>query len=395
MEVATHKKVRAGYKATELGVVPEDWHVKKIADVCENITTGKLDANAMVLNGQYRFYTCAKDYYFINKYAFDTEALLISGNGANVGYIHHYKGKFNAYQRTYVLSGFSEDILYTKSYLDRNLKERIKVEVNAGGTPYIVRGTLADMLAVFPENKNEQKAIASALSDIDSYIESLSKLIEKRKNIKIATMQQLLTGKKRLPGFRGEWEKRFVSSFAEFTNGKPFEDKVVDSGKYKLITLDSVSIAGELKTNHKTVDVNDGSLKKDDLVMVLSDIAHARLLGLCGVIPCDNEYVLNQRMGRLRLSDEVNPVFIKLQINRHQEFFRMRGQGSSQRHIYKRDAYELEIELPPTKTEQIAIAEVLLNINQEMVNLEKLKNKFKSIKQGMMHELLTGNIRLV
>ena len=66
------------------------------------MTTGKLDANAMVENGKYRFYTCAKDYYKINEYAFDTDALLISGNGANVGYIHHYEGKFNAYQRTYV-----------------------------------------------------------------------------------------------------------------------------------------------------------------------------------------------------------------------------------------------------------------------------------------------------
>ena len=67
------------------------------------VTTGKLDANAMVSNGEYRFYTCAKEYYQIDKYSFDTDALLVSGNGANVGYVHHYKGKFNAYQRTHVM----------------------------------------------------------------------------------------------------------------------------------------------------------------------------------------------------------------------------------------------------------------------------------------------------
>ena len=76
-----------------------DFEEYKLGKIC-NITTGKLDANAMIDNGKYRFYTCAKEYSLIDKYAFDTEALLISGNGAYVGYIHYYKGKFNAYQRT-------------------------------------------------------------------------------------------------------------------------------------------------------------------------------------------------------------------------------------------------------------------------------------------------------
>ena len=87
------------------------WGEKKLGNIC-NITTGKLDANAMNKDGKYRFYTCAAEYYRINSYAFDTEALIISGNGANVGYIHYYKGKFNAYQRTYILDNFFYDIKY-------------------------------------------------------------------------------------------------------------------------------------------------------------------------------------------------------------------------------------------------------------------------------------------
>ncbi|MCA8835860.1 MAG: restriction endonuclease subunit S [Proteobacteria bacterium] len=118
------------------------WAVKPLGELCE-IATGKVDANAMVENGQYRFYTCAKNYYFIDDYAFDTDALLISGNGANVGYIHHYKGKFNAYQRTYVLDKFPENILFIKHYLDYNLHKRIFVEKKEGNTPYIVKSTLA------------------------------------------------------------------------------------------------------------------------------------------------------------------------------------------------------------------------------------------------------------
>jgi len=78
----------------------------RLGDICK-ITTGKLDANAQVENGQYPFFTCAERPFYIDNYAFDTEALLISGNGANLGYINYYKGKFNAYQRTYVLDHFS------------------------------------------------------------------------------------------------------------------------------------------------------------------------------------------------------------------------------------------------------------------------------------------------
>ncbi|MBW5390506.1 restriction endonuclease subunit S, partial [Brachyspira hampsonii] len=90
----------------------DEWKIKKLSEISRSIKTGKLDANAMEENGQYRFYTCAREYYRINEYAFDGEALLISGNGAYVGYVHYYKGKFNAYQRTYVLMDFEEDIKY-------------------------------------------------------------------------------------------------------------------------------------------------------------------------------------------------------------------------------------------------------------------------------------------
>jgi type I restriction enzyme S subunit len=75
------------------------WEVKRLGDLCQKITTGKLDANAMVGDGEYPFFTCAREHYWIDNFAFDTEALLVSGNGANVGYVHYYLGKFNAYQR--------------------------------------------------------------------------------------------------------------------------------------------------------------------------------------------------------------------------------------------------------------------------------------------------------
>lgn len=154
------------------------------------ITTGKLDANAMNENGKYRFYTCAKDYYRIDNYAFDTEALLISGNGANVGYIHFFNGKFNAYQRTYVLDGFKENIQYVKYYLEHFLPTRIFNEKKEGNTPYIVLSTLSEMPILLP-SPSEQQKIASFLSTLDDKIAQTSLQIEKMQLWKKGLLQQM------------------------------------------------------------------------------------------------------------------------------------------------------------------------------------------------------------
>ncbi|WP_276977264.1 restriction endonuclease subunit S [Flavobacterium filum] len=175
----------------------EGWEVKKLGETCSKITTGKLDANAMSEDGEYRFYTCAKNYFFINEYAFDDEALLISGNGENVGYVHYYNGKFNAYQRTYVLTGFTQNIHFIKIYLDKFLPARIDSEVNSGNTPYIKMGTLTDMKISLPSFE-EQTRIATILSDMDAEIAALEGKLEKYKKVKLGMMQNLLTGRIRL-----------------------------------------------------------------------------------------------------------------------------------------------------------------------------------------------------
>ena len=141
-------------------------------------------------NGEYRFYTCAKEYYQIDKYAFDTEALLVSGNGANVGYIHYYKGKFNAYQRTYVLDNFKSDIIFTKYFLDTKLSIRILKEKKAGNTPYIVLDTLKEMIIKLPPLLEQQK-IAGFLTSVDNLIESKQQQITQSQQWKKGLMQCL------------------------------------------------------------------------------------------------------------------------------------------------------------------------------------------------------------
>ncbi|WP_025447660.1 restriction endonuclease subunit S [Helicobacter pylori] len=172
------------------------WERVRLGDICE-ITTGSLDANEMVHYGKYRFYTCAKEYYFIDKYAFDTEAILISGNGAYVGYVHYYKGKFNAYQRTYVLDNFSENIIFVKYFLTMFLQSHIQANKNESNTPYIVMSTLKDFEILLPP-LNEQIAIANILSGVDNEIASLKNKKRQFENIKKALNHDLMSAKIRV-----------------------------------------------------------------------------------------------------------------------------------------------------------------------------------------------------
>ena len=161
----------------------------KLGNACD-IVTGKLDANAMVENGKYRFYTCAKEYYMIDKYAYDTEALLISGNGAYVGYIHYYNGKFNAYQRTYILHNFKYNVQYIKCYLDEYLSEKINLEKKDGNTPYIVLSTLSDMIIKIPSSF-EQLKISKIINICNCKLEIEKNKLIKLKELKKGLMQNM------------------------------------------------------------------------------------------------------------------------------------------------------------------------------------------------------------
>lgn len=168
-----------------------EWEGKLLYEVVKSVKTGKLDANAMVENGQYRFYTCAKNYYRINDYAFEGEALLIAGNGAYLGYIHHYIGKFNAYQRTYVLQDFNANVVFLKCLLDRYLPSRILLEKKDGNTPYIVLSTITEMPLLIPKDDKEQQKIADCITTLDDLIAAQTQKLDTLKVHKKGLMQQL------------------------------------------------------------------------------------------------------------------------------------------------------------------------------------------------------------
>ena len=153
------------------------WQQTTLGEVC-TIKTGKLDANAMVENGSYPFFTCAKHTYQTDTYSFSGEAILIAGNG-EVGLTKYYNGKFNAYQRTYVLQSFRSDIilLFIRNHIDYALPKRIISFLNGSAMPYITLRTLTDMPISLP-SLPEQRKITELLAIFDERIEAEEALLK-------------------------------------------------------------------------------------------------------------------------------------------------------------------------------------------------------------------------
>ena len=173
------------------------WLSEKLEKICA-ISTGKKDVNEGNPEGIYPFFTCASEPTASDSYSYDCEALLIAGNG-NLGKTHYFNGKFEAYQRTYILSKFNEKIqpLYLYQYILYWLMRDIEREKQHGAMPYIKLGLLQNF-NIFIPSITEQLKIIEVLSLADQEIETLQKKLDCLKQEKKALMQQLLTGKKRV-----------------------------------------------------------------------------------------------------------------------------------------------------------------------------------------------------
>lgn len=186
-------QIKQWYKKTELWIIPKDWEIGKLNDLVF-ITTWKKDVNEWNQNWNYPFFTCAKNITYSDSYSFDTEAILISGNWVWVWYTHYYSWKFEAYQRTYILSNFKENIFpkYLKKNLELNIKNNILKEKWGSAMPYIRLWTLQNYYFLIPPIKEQQK-IADILLSLDELIEKTDKVIEKQKRLKKWTMQKLFS----------------------------------------------------------------------------------------------------------------------------------------------------------------------------------------------------------
>lgn len=409
--------MKPGYKMTEVGVIPEDWksiHLDKIAKRGSGHTPDK--KHPEYWNGDIFWISLADSNALDNLYISNTYAKITHLGIANSSAVIHPAG-------TVVLSrdagigksaimtcdmavsqhfmawrcGPQLDNKYLYYWLQRQKPEFERVG-NGSTIKTIGLAYFRDLIISLPPLP-EQRAIASALSDVDALLFGLDRLITKKRDLKQATIQQLLTGKTWLPGFSGEWEVKKLEDVADILRGNDLSKSLTtSSGVHPCI------LYGELFTTYDRViskvvsrtNSNGGcrSVKGDVLLpgsttTTGADLATASALLLEGVALGGDIIIVRCK------SQSYDPVFLAsflTHIARHD--IAELTQGITIHHLYGKSLKTLTLQLP-SMPEQSAIAAVLSDMDAELAALEARRDKTRALKQAMMQELLTGRTRLI
>ena len=224
----------------------------------------------------------------------------------------------------------------------------------------------------------EQRAIATALSDVDALLAKLDALIAKKRDLKVAAMQQLLTGQTRLPGFSGEWEVKRLGDMVNLYQPVTISAKQFTASGYPVYGANGVvGFFGEF--NHGTSQVTV-TCRGSTCGTVNRTVERSWITGNAMVVNCDQSSGLSKDFLYYLLLNQDLSVCIT---------------GTGQPQIVRGPLASFELPLPCDPTEQTAIATVLSDMDTALTALEARRDKTHALKQGMMQELLTGRIRLV
>lgn len=428
------KQVRHGYKETEVGVIPEDWEVKRLGEVGEIIRGAsprpkgdrrfyggdipRLMVEDVTRDGKF---VIPKVDYLTNEGAKrsrpcqkGTLTIVCSGTVGVVSILGVDACIHDGFLALInILKKYSTDYLYHSL---STLRQKFNSSATHGGvftnlTTFGVR----ELQIPLPPTLAEQEKIATALSDTDSYIEKLERLIEKKKYIKTGAMQELLSGKKRLPGFgkgKGtketpvgvipeDWE---VKKLGEVINGvvdnrgktPPISklgvplvevNSIYNQGKNPNLMLVSKYVSDEtyitwFRSGHPKIS--------DILIVTVGSAGHTSIMN-------NVKICIAQNLIALKSNENYSSSFIYYKTK--ESFFMKKIKeilmNGVQPSIKVPHLLNVQIPLPITLAEQEKIAEVLSDMDSEIEKLEGKLEKYKNIKQGMMQKLLTGAFRLV
>ncbi len=271
--------------------------------------------------------------------------------------------------------------------------------IKGGAQPGLNCGDLEKFLIPLPPTKAEQEAIAEALSDADTLIESLEQLLAKKRHIKQGAMQKLLTGKKRLPGFSGEWKVMRLGELADIRSGgtpSTAQSAFWDGDILWCTPTDITALDGHKYLQETNRRITQDGLKNSSAEMIppQSIVMTSRAtIGECAIntVPVST----NQGFKNFVTYEFCDTEFLYyLLMTQKQGFVSLCG-GSTFLEIGKTQLIGYEVRLPETKREQTAIAAILSDMDTDIAMLEAKLAKARALKQGMMQELLTGRIRLV
>lgn len=412
-------ELKPGYRQTEVGVIPDDWRVEVLATTAKRITRGAsprpiesprwFDSRSRV--GWVRI----SDVTSSRRYLVDTVQKLSTAGirnsrpvpaGSLIMSICATVGRpIETQIDTCIHDGF---VVFEQPTVDQSFLYHLLSSLEPGwskrgqtGSQMNLNTGLINSCAVaMPSSRREQRAIAEALSDADALLDGLDRLIAKKRDLKQATMQQLLTGKTRLPGFSGEWEVKRLGELGAFLKGSGVKKDQAQSGDLRCVRY------GEIYTHHHNyvrvfnswispaVASTAVPLRRGDILFAGSGETKEEI-GKCVAVHLDIEAYAGGDIVILRPGN-CDPVFLGFMLN-HPSVASQKarlGQGDAVVHISASALASISVRLPVLE-EQSAVAAVLLDFDNEIAALVSRRDKVALLKHAMMQELLTGKTRLV
>lgn len=442
------------FKQTEVGMIPSDWEVLPIKGLCTKVTDGSHESPKEVDNGYYMpsvkdmtdLGFCFSDCKQISK----NDYLKLERNGcrpekddvliAKDGSILKYAFVMDDELPIVILSSIAIlrpnkkkiDSHYFAHYFKKeDFVNKVLSDYKTGtGVPRIVLNNFKEIEIAYPKKIEEQQRIANALSDVDTLIANLEKLIAKKKNIKQGAMQQLLTGKKRLPGFGSDKRQK------ECHSERSTKREVEESSGYKMTELGMIPSDWEVKTISQVGKIIGGGtpstfnsaywngsvqwftpaeLSKAGKYVSKSE----RTITKLGVENCSAKILpagtillttrasigtsailkapacTNQGFQSLVVNSENSNEFLYYLLSTKVDEMMSLASGSTFLEISPKKLGGIQLQIPSSRAEQAAIANVLSDMDTEIATLETKLAKYRKLKTGMMQQLLTGKIRLV
>ena len=427
-------------KQTEVGLIPDDWEVIKFGDKVDIFRGGSprpieryITTNANGIN-----WIKIGDVRPNDKYIRQTEEKIILEGKSRSREVK--KGDFilsnsMSFGRPYILNidgcihdgwltiqnyteCFDKEFLYYLLGSDEVFTQYVQMAAGSS-VQNLNKEKVADLQLKVPPLP-EQQRIAKALSDVDALISTTEKLLQKKKNIKQGTMQELLTGKKRLPGFAkstrtkmtelGEipedWEVKSLGDIFSIKHGYGFEGQFFSSenNQHIVVTPGNFKLEGGFQKQKQPIYYtgtypDEFKLKPNDLIIMMTDLSkNSDTLGNPAIVPDDgNDYLHNQRIGLIQIHNDSfvkDYIYLLLCTKEYHEAVVSTAAGSTVKHTSPNRIYSINLVVSTSKEEQTAIANVLSSMDKEIETLNAKLEKYRNLKTAMMQQLLTGKIRL-
>lgn len=416
-------ELKEGYKKTDVGIIPNEWNPKTYGELFHFLTTSSFSRDELSEEGEVRcvhYGDIHTKYHQFIDFNNDFKSFIDAENGKKYPFIkdgdiimadasEDYSGIGKSVEvknlgdkpaisglHTFLLRDKNSDFVDGfRAYIHSMIPVKKSFDRLATGLKVygVSKGNLKTVLVPVPP-KAEQHAIATALSEVDTLISKLDKLIAKKKDIKQGAMQRLLKspaqGGQRLPYFEGEWKLKTLDELVFFKNGSAHEQSIAEFGDFIVVNSKFISTEGEVRkySKEQICPVEEG-----DILMVMSDVPNGRAIAKCFYVDNSKRYTLNQRICAFTTKGSDSRFLFHL-INRNEHFLSY-DDGVKQTNLRKDDILSCPLLIPETVEEQNQISTIIDDMIKEIESLETKKSKYLHTKQGIMQELLTGKTRLV